>query len=302
MTTTTTPVRFAPFLDLAPRTEKPRKRGITMVADRGWPLSFVEGTLDGLAPYMDIAKISAWHIHQPEEIVRQKIELYRRHGVEPQVGGPILEIARAQGKDREILEYLRDIGFEGLEISAEAMPTQAAAEEEIAFAELCQEMGFRIHGEVGKKFPEGDQTRRGAREIDVDETVRQFELYLDHGAENVYWEGHLLRMVLGDNGEREEGRASVEEVAHRVGLDNIIFEVPFTYLPYASKRALQGLLVYMFGPDVNIGNVLIEEVTELEEIRGGTFPAFGVPSGDHPWLASLYRNGQTASPEWWKGK
>jgi hypothetical protein len=58
----------------------------------------------------------------------------------------------------------------------------------------------------------------------------------------------------------------------------------------------------MFGPMVNIGNVLIEEIAELEEIRSGIFPAFGAPSGDHPWIASLARHDGVAAERWWRGE
>jgi phosphosulfolactate synthase len=293
--------RFAPFLELAPRTQKPRSNGRTMLGDRGWPLPFVRDTLDVYGYGIDIAKISVRHIHQPEDAVRRKVELYKSYDIEPQIGGPVLEIARLQGKGRQALEYLVELGFESVEVASEAMPTQRALEEDAAFARLCVEFGLKVHGEVGKKFPEGDRTRKSAREIDVDETIRQINNFLDSGAVDVYWEGHLLRMVLGDNGEREEGRDSIVTVAEAVGVDNIIFEVPYTYLPYASKRALQALLVYMFGPTVNVGNVLIEEIAELEEIRGGIFPAFGAPSGDHPWIASLARHGSAAADTWWRG-
>src|SRR5579884_3932769 len=294
--------RFAPFLELARRTEKPRRQGITMLGDRGWPLEFIRGTLEVYGYAIDIAKVSIRHIHQPENAVRRKVQLYKDYDIEPQIGGPILEIARLQGKGRQILEYLVDLGFESVEVASEAMPTQRALDEEAEYARLCQDLGLKVRGEVGKKFPEGDQTRRSPREIDINETVRQINNFLAVGAETVYWEGHLLRMVLGDNGERIEGRDSIMQVANNVGVDHIIFEVPYTYLPYASKRALQALLVYMFGPTVNIGNVLIEEVAELEEIRGGIFPAFGAPCGDHPWIASLVRGGGMAADEWWRGR
>jgi len=293
--------RFAPFLELAPRTHKPRTNGLTMLGDRGWPVSFIEGTLAAYGDAIDIAKISVRHIHQPEDVVKEKLALYKRHQIETQIGGPVIEIARLQGKGRLAVEYLAELGFESVELASEAIPTQGDLEEEAEFTRLCLELGLKVHGEVGKKFPKGDKTRKSPREIDVEETVRQFRNYLDSGAVNVYWEGHVLRMVLGNDGERVEGRPVVQAVAEAVGVDNIIFEVPYTYLPYASKRALQALLVYMFGPNVNIGNVLIEEIAELEEIRGGIFPAFGAPSGDHPWIASLARNGGVAAPEWWKG-
>lgn len=294
-------VRFAPFLNLAPRTQKPRTTGLTMLGDRGWPLNFIEGTLKAYGYAIDIAKLSVRHMHQPEAVVRAKVELYKEHDIEAQLGGPILEIARLQGNGRQALEYAAAFGFDSVEIASEAIPTQGDLQEESEFTKLATELGLIVRGEVGKKFPTGDKTRKSPTEIDVDETVRQFRNYLDSGARTVYWEGHVLRMVLGDNGERVEGRDSVIAVAEAVGLDNIIFEVPYTYLPYASKRALQALLVYMFGPNVNVGNVLIEEIAELEEIRGGVFPAFGAPSGDHPWIASVHRNGGQAADEWWRG-
>ncbi len=293
--------RFAPFLELAPRSQKPRRNGITMLGDRGWPVSFIEGTLAAYGDAIDIAKISVRHIHQPEEVVRQKLELYKRYSIETQIGGPVLEIARLQGKGRLAVEYLAELGFESVEVASEAIPTQGDLNEEAEFVRMCRDLGLKVHGEVGKKFPKGDQTRKSESEIDIAETVRQFKNYLDNGAVNVYWEGHVLRKVLGDNGDRVEGRPSVQSVAEAVGVDNIIFEVPYTYLPYASKRALQALLVYMFGPNVNVGNVLIEEIAELEEIRGGIFPAFGAPAGDHPWIASLAKNKGTAAANWWRG-
>lgn len=293
--------RFAPMLELPATVQKPRRLRKTMVFDRGWPLVFIEGVLEAYAGAIDIAKVSAWHLHQPEEVVARKVRLYKRYGIEVQVGGPVLEIARAQGKEDEVLRYLRELGFESLEISSEAMPTQASVEDDRRFAEKCRAYGFTIHGEVGKKFPEGDQTRSSPHELDVEATVAAFESFIAMGAETSYWEGHVLRAVLGDMGERVEGRASVLEVARRVGLERIIFEVPGTYLSYAGRRALQALLVYLFGPNVNIGNVLIEEVAELEEIRDGLFPAFGAPNGDHPWLQSLIRSGTgRARDQWWR--
>jgi phosphosulfolactate synthase (CoM biosynthesis protein A) len=181
------------------------------------------------------------------------------------------------------------------------MPTQHETEADARFADLCREYAFKLHGEVGKKFPEGDRTRTSADTVDVAETVREMKAYLKAGCDRIYWEGHIIRRVLGDAGERPEGAKQLLAVAEAVGPNNIIFEVPFTYLPYAGKRALQAWLVHLFGPNVNIGNVLIEELPELEEIRGGTFPAFGAPHGDHPWLHSLIKNKGKPSETWWRG-
>ena len=293
--------RFVPMLELPEKPAKPRRVRRTMVFDRGWPATFIEGFLEGFADAIDIAKISAWHLHQTEAIVKRKIAMYKAHGIEAMCGGPVLEIARVQKREDEVLEYLRNLGFEGVEVSSESMPTQSDIEADRAFADKCVEMGFVIHGEVGKKFPEGDQVRSRSGSLNVEVAAATFEAYRDMGCEGSYLEGHLLRVICGDMGEKVEGRAVLEQLVARVGLEDIIFEIPGTYLPYAGKRALQGLLVYLFGPNVNMGNILIEEMPELEEIRDGLFPTFGAPNGDHPWLRSLSQSTSgKADPRWWR--
>lgn len=292
---------FVPMLDLPEKQAKPRETRCTMVFDRGWPASFIDGVLEGFASAIDIAKISAWHMHQTEAIVVRKIAMYKSYGIETMCGGPVLEIARLQGKEDAVVRYLKDLGFDGLEISSESMPTQSDISADRAFAELCVEMGFTIHGEVGKKFADGDQVRTIDGELDVDLAVDTFQSYIAMGCTGSYLEGHLLRSICGDMAEKLPGRDSLVELVDRVGLQHIFFEIPGTYLPYAGKRALQGLLVYLFGPNVNMANILIEEVAELEEIRDGTFPTFGAPNGDHPWIRSLaYSANGHAHPEWWK--
>lgn len=292
--------RFAPMIELPDRLTKPRRLRRTMVFDRGWPATFIEGVIEAFSEAIDIAKISAWHLHQPEAIVRRKLAMYKDFGIETMCGGPVLEIARLQKKEDEVLEYLRGLGFEGLEISSESLPTQMDIELDRTLADKCRTMGFVIHGEVGKKFPDGDQIRSRAGELDLEAAVATFEAYRAMGCDSSYFEGHVLRAICGDMAEKEEGRVPLVELAQRIGLDHVIFEIPGTYLPYAGKRALQALLVHLFGPNVNMGNILIEEMPELEEIRDGTFPAFGAPNGDHPWLASLARTGTgKATPTWW---
>jgi phosphosulfolactate synthase (CoM biosynthesis protein A) len=293
--------RFVPMLDLPERPSKPRRIRRTMIFDRGWPVDFIEGVVMAFPGVIDIAKISAWHLHQTQAVVEQKLAMYKRHGVETMGGGPVLEIARLQHKEDEVLDYLQALGFEGLEVSSESMPTQTSIDADRVLAEKCTARGFLIHGEVGKKFPGGDQIRRADGTLDVHVAATTFEAYRDMGCDGSYLEGHVLRAILGDMGEKEEGRDSIVQLVDRVGLEDIIFEIPGTYLPYAGKRALQGLLVYLFGPNVNMANILIEEVMEAEEIRDGMFPAFGVPNGDHPWIRSSALSGTgRAKEQWWR--
>lgn len=291
------------FLAITDRTAKPRKSGITSVADFGMGYSCVQATLEMWHETIDVVKVSALQLTADDKVVRRKIELYKKWGVDTQVGGPILELARIQHKEVETLERMREMGYDSLEISAEALPTQHSRAEEESFAKLARKHGFTCHGEVGKKFPGGDRLRKSPTELNIDAAVNEVQMYLDIGCDWVYLEGHLLRAIIGDNAEHAAERGhQIIELAQRVGQDKIVWEVPFTYLSYASKRILQHWLVTNLGPDVNVANVQLNEIAELETIRCGMFPVFGGAGGDHPFIASLAANNGVAPADWWKIK
>ncbi|MCV0377500.1 phosphosulfolactate synthase [Microbacterium sp.] len=289
------------FLEIPERPPKPRTTGLTTTADIGAPNSFVEGVLELWHEVIDAVKVSAFNLTADDKAVREKIALYRKWGIDAQIGGPILELARIQGKERETLERMKDMGYTSLEISAEALPNQHTKEEEAEFAALAREFGFLLHGEVGKKFADGDRLRHSEHELNIEAAANEIQMYLDVGCDFVYFEGHLLRAIIGDSAEYADERGhQIVEMAERVGVDKIVWEVPFTYLSYAQKRILQHWLVSAFGPDVNVGNVMIDEIPELEVIRCGMFPVFGAKGGDHPFLVKSANSGGGVPAEWWK--
>ena len=290
------------FLKVADRTVKPRTGGLTTLADFGIGYSCVESTLEMWHEVVDTVKVSALQITADDKAVRRKIALYKTWGIDVQVGGPILELARLQHKEEETFARMREMGYDSLEISAEALPTQHTFDEEKTFADLALKHGFKIHGEVGKKFPGGDRLRKSPTELNVDVAVEEINMYLDLGCDFCYFEGHLLRAIIGDNAEFAAERGwQITEMAKRVGQDKIVFEVPFTYLSYASKRILQHWLVTALGPNVNVGNVQLDEIAELETVRLGMFPVFGgTGGGDHPFIASSAKHGGNATSDWWK--
>lgn len=293
-------------IQMAERAGKPRQRGLTMVNDMGWPAPFVENAFVAFGQFVDILKFPPRLLNWDVAEIRRKIEVCKRHNVVAQPGGVVLEIARAQGKLDEVLTKLSELGFDSVEASnSERADRDMRAERE--FVRRCERYGFRIVGEVGKKFPTGDVTRYSDRELNVDETIEQFQSLLETGAKYIYWEGHVLRRVVGDTGDEILARwprvgPQIEKVVEKIGLDKIIFEVS-THCPYTHRRQQQFWWVRTFGPDVNIGNVRLEEVPLLEDIRRGMMPIFGFGEmGDHPWLQSVDRGHGKAGSTWWKEK
>ncbi|MBI4191735.1 MAG: phosphosulfolactate synthase [Betaproteobacteria bacterium] len=302
---------FQSYLGIAwpERSRKPRQQGLTMVMDTGWPVSFVQSMMEQYGDYLDIAKIWDPHLRAPEKEVRKKIEVYNAHKVRVQPGGLVMEIARmqaAQGKtgiEYEIMRKLAEMGFSVIEISDTVTNTGRDMRRESDMVKRAQDLGFAVFGEVGKKWSEQDETRRGLEVINEEVTITQMLALLEAGAERVYWEGHLLRQVLGESAEellakRDSATQQVLRVAKKVGPERIIFEVS-PLRPLLNRRTLQFWLVTLFGPEVNIGNARLEDLGCLEALRSGSHPVHGfAQAGDYPWVRALEMR-KPADYKWW---
>lgn len=277
------------------RSRKPadgiRKSGITMVMDTGWPVSFVEDQMAQFGEYLDVAKIWDPHLRSPVKEVQRKIDVYRKYNVRVQPGGIFMEVARLENTEKTVMPRLADLGFNIIEVSSTATATRDM-KAEAEFCREAQKMGFAVFGEVGKKFHEVDSTRKSEDEVDEAETIREMQALLNAGCERVYWEGHLLRRVMGEEAgeliaKRERGTQQALRVAAAVGKDNLIFEVsPLRIV--LQRRALQFWLINLFGTEVNIGNARLEELGLIEALRSGSHPVHGFKlAGDYPWIRAM---------------
>jgi len=290
-------------IDWPDRSRKPRKSGLTMVMDVGWPCTFVDSMLDQYGEYLDVVKIWDPHLRAPEKEIRKKIEIYNAHNVRVQPGGIFMEVARIQGNEDEVMRKLAKIGFSIIEVSGTATNAERDLRQEAEFVKRARDLGFAVFGEVGKKFADQDKTRRSEEVVDEEVTTREMLALLDAGAERVYWEGHLLRRVMGESAEeflakRDAGTQQVLRVANAVGPERIIFEVS-ALRPLLSRRTLQFWLISMFGTEVNIGNARLEELGYLEALRSGSHPIHGFKqAGDYPWIRAM-EHGKGKDYAWW---
>ena len=177
-------------IDLFPRSMKPREQGITMVIDVGYNNAMVESVLKLYGHLIDIVKITELHLTCPLDEIKRKIDLYRSYGVGVQPGGIVIELARLQKREKQVLENLKTLGFDHIEVSSSST-TQRESEIEAEFVRGAMKLGIGVIGEVGKKFHDGDKTRKSDTELNVEETVNEFRALLEGGAKKVYWEGHV---------------------------------------------------------------------------------------------------------------
>src|SRR5665213_1657524 len=107
------------FIELPQRSEKPRNLGLTLVRDPGMGTIQAEAFLDAASIYVDYIKFRnlspcLW----PESLLIDKIGLYHRHNVKVFSGGIYVEMAKIQNVWDRALGYLKETGFEALEISS----------------------------------------------------------------------------------------------------------------------------------------------------------------------------------------
>src|SRR6476660_6742763 len=135
------------FLDLPVRSGKSRRTGITHVLDRGIPLAQVSDLLEQNGCYVDVWKLG-WGIAYLDPQLAAKLDLLARHRVLASPGGTLLEIAWAQGRTSEFLDWAADAGFPCVEVSAGTVPMPDAAKRDLIAAAAER---FIVLAEVGSK-------------------------------------------------------------------------------------------------------------------------------------------------------
>jgi len=235
------------FLDLPARATKPRSIGITHVLDRGVPLAQSADLLAMSRSYVDVWKLG-WGISYLDPNLAAKLELLAGHEVLASPGGTLLEIAWAQGRALEFLDWARGCGFPCVEVSAGTVPMDEAAKREL-IAEAARH--FIVLAEVGPKDP-------GVL-LTPEQWARALSRDLDAGATWVLAEGRASGTVgiyEASGAARQDVIAALVSVA---GPDCLVFEAP--------RESQQAWFVRRFGPDVNLANVHPADVLGLETLR-----------------------------------
>jgi phosphosulfolactate synthase len=236
------------FLDLPPRSAKPRLAGVTMVLDKGMPIPWIEPLLPSASSFMDIWKFG-WGTSYLEPDVGFKVELLRRWGIRASTGGTLLEIAWAQGRVESFVAWASESGFPCVEVSNGSVDMPRDAKARLIEAASRR---FLVLSEVGSKDPRAVAVPKEW----ADEVARD----LDAGATWVIAEGRESGTV-GLYEPSGAVRAGVVDALAAVSPDRILFEAP--------RKDQQAWLIRHLGPNVSLGNVAPTEVTGLEALRLG---------------------------------
>ncbi|PJG47141.1 phosphohydrolase [Sphingobium sp. LB126] len=238
------------FLDLPARSTQPRTTGITHILDKGSTTADIRAILTSAARYIDIWKFG-FGTSYVDPAVPAKIALLKAAGIKTCTGGTLLEIAWLRGRVDGFFEFAAERGFDCVEVSDGA--TDIPFHDKLALIERANALGFEVLSEIGSKDP----TKR----LSSAEWVSQLETDAQAGARWIVIEGRESGTV----GLYDEYGKIRNDILHAITrsrfANKLIFEAP--------QRAQQAFLIREFGPEVNLGNILLGDVISLETLRLG---------------------------------
>jgi phosphosulfolactate synthase len=237
------------LLDLPERSAKPRQEGLSHVLDRGLSVAQVDNLVEVAGEYVDVVKLG-WGTALRTGNLGKKLARYREHGIPAMFGGTLTELAIAQGRLDRLIDWMRELELEYVEISDGTIELRHDEKLEL-INRLAGE--FTVLSEVGSK----DDTRIMAPY----RWVEQIQSELEAGAWKVIAEARESGTsgIFRHDGEVRMGL--IDEIAHAVPVEKIMFEAP--------QKDQQVWFVRRFGANVNIGNIPPEDVLALETIRVG---------------------------------
>nr|PZM99272.1 MAG: phosphohydrolase [Thermocrispum agreste] len=237
------------FLDLPARPGKPRSAGVTHVLDRGVPVPYLEAVLTQAGDLVDVLKIG-WGTAYVDPAAKDRAMLCRSAGITLCLGGTLLEICYAQDKVDQLVEWANGIGVAAVEVSDGLCAIGRDRK-----AELIRRLStdFTVLAETGAK----DSTVP----VVAADWVDEMESDLAAGARWVVVEGResgTVGLYHPDGSLRTE---LIEEIQTRLPVDRVIFEAP--------RKPQQVWLIDHFGPQVNLGNIPLEDALAVETLRLG---------------------------------
>ena len=235
--------------NLPNRTFKPREDGVTMVMDKGISLRQAEDMLSASADYIDFVKLG-FGTSIISKNVKEKIKLYQKENIKVYIGGTLFEAFIVRNKFDDYLKYITDLGCDSAEVSDGSVSLNHDKKCEY-IATLAK--NFTVLSEVGSK--EEGVIIHPAR------WIKMMQSELDAGAFKVIAEARESGTVGIFHKNGSAHTLLINRIVNKVKLENIIWETP--------QKSQQVYFLKLFGCNVNVGNISVDDVIPLETLRIG---------------------------------
>jgi len=241
------------------REGKPRDKGITVVSDGFGHLD--KELLESTAEFIDYVKIGqSLPLIIDRSKLLERIRYYHDLGISVSSGGTLIQAAMKRRITLQVLEKLRSVGFDFIEISESAGDMTNEAKQGLLNSISRLSMGYMF--EVGRKDPKhAPSTAYMISKIQEAFEFKSPKVVIEAGLEG---EGVGF---YDPNG--EVSWDTLNEIVGRFGPPNLIFEAPRVFQRTA--------LVLEFGPSANLASIPINDILLLEMQRLGlTIETLGV--------------------------
>lgn len=237
-----------------------------MVMDKGISLRQAEDFVNSSAEYVDFVKLG-FGTSIISKNVKDKIKLYREAGMKVYVGGTLFEAFVIRNQFDDYRKYIDDLGLDCAEVSDGSI--------ELAHEKKCEYISIlakdrTVLSEVGSK--EEGVIIHPARWI----TMMQSEL--EAGASKVIAEARESGTVGIFHKNGSAHTMLINRIVGKVKIENIIWETPL--------KSQQVYFLKLFGCNVNVGNIGVDDVIPLETLRlglrGDTFFTFLPETSNQP--------------------
>jgi phosphosulfolactate synthase len=243
---------------LPARAEKPRREGVTMVMDKGISLRQAEDFIGTSAPYVDFLKLG-FGTSLLTRNVKEKVRLYREAGIKVYVGGTLFEAFVIRNQFDDYLRYIDGLGLDAAEVSDGSIELEH--EHKLDYIRRLS-ANYTVLSEVGSK--EEGIIIHPAR------WIKMMQSELEAGATKVIAEARESGTVGIFHKDGSAHGMLINRIVHKVKLENIIWETP--------QKGQQVYFLKLFGSNVNLGNIAVDDVIPLETLRlglrGDTFFSF----------------------------
>ena len=244
--------------EIPKREPKPRKKGITMVMDKGMSLKEIENLIENSGELIDLVKFGFGTSYVSKNL-QEKIKLLQKSNIKVYFGGTLFEAFIARNMFEEYLKLLDKYQIETVEVSDGSIKIPHDKKCEY-ISKLCKNK--TVLSEIGSKesnhiIPPFQWIKMIKKEKDAGSWKIIAEAR-EGGNVGIFRQGGDVRTDL------------IEEILTSVSEQEILWEAP--------KKEQQVWFIKNFGTNVNLGNINPQETISLEclrlGLRGDTFNLF----------------------------
>lgn len=234
---------------LPERQEKPRKKGVAMMMDKGLSINSAKEIVEVAGHLIDYAKLG-FGTSLVSNGVKEKVKVYRDAGIKVYVGGTFFEACLIRDSLDFYEKWIDQIGADAIEVSDGSMYIEHKRKCDL-IARFSKSR--TVLSEVGAKD--------AAVITESDTWFTNMKKELEYGSEYVIAEARESGNVGIYDKSGSADNTLVNEIISHVDADKIIWEAPL--------KPQQVWFIKLIGHNVNLGNIAPADIIPLETLRLG---------------------------------